>query len=283
VSYRADIEFLIVYVREAHPNLLPEGNTTGVVGNPKDLRERAILATQCVSQYKFTIPMVLDGMDGKVNRDYDAAPVRVTIVDVDGKVVFYAGRGPADFRIPPVESILRNLVAHRGHVAPAAALQWGEPVGGRRCGLSIAPQNLSLGEKVTIVLKFQNVSGRGMALPCDPAETLKRITIRNDGLTLTAVASDAGRDPPRRSRRVPLQKIRPGLDFETEVEAKIVSVSHGVAPVAGTFQAVYSLEVAQETLADLESVSQQPLWRGKTMSGVCVLHVFPSRQGDPKK
>jgi hypothetical protein len=275
---------LIVYVREAHPNLLQDGNPTGVVGNPKDLHERAILATQCVSQYKFTIPTVLDGMDGKVNRDYDAAPVRVTIVDVDGKVVFYAGRGPADFRIPPVESILRKLVAHRGHVPPAAALQWGEPVGGLRCGLSIAPQNLSLGEKVTIVLKFQNVSDRGMALPYDPAATLKRVTIRNDdGLTLTAVASDAERDPPRRSRRIPLQKIRPGLDFETEVEAKIVSVSHGVAPVAGTFQAVYSLEVAKETLTELESVSPQPLWGGKAMSGVCVLHVSSPRQDDPKK
>jgi hypothetical protein len=271
-------------VREAHPGLLQDGNPTGVVGNPKDLRERVILATQCVSQYKFTIPMVLDGMDGKVNRDYDAAPVRVTIVDVDGKVVFYAGRGPADFRIPPVESILKKLAVNQGHVPPAPALQWGEPISGLRCGLSIAPQNLSLGEKVTIILKFQNVSAKGMALPYDPAETLKRVTIRSDGgLTLTAEASDAERDPPRRSRRIPLQKIRPGLDFETEVEAKIVSLSNGVAPVAGTFQAICSLDVDKEILTELESASRQPLWSGKITSGVCAIHVSSPPQPDPKK
>jgi hypothetical protein len=264
--------------------LLQDGNPTGVVGNPKDLRERVILATQCVSQYKFTMSMVLDGMDGKVNRDYDAAPVRVTIVDVDGKVVFYAGRGPADFRIPPVESILKRLAANRGHVPPAPALQWGEPVGGLRCGLGIAPQNLSIGEKVTILLRFQNVSSRGMALPYDPAETLKRVIIRNDGgLTLTAEASDAERDPPRRSRRIPLQKIRPGLDFETEVEAKIVSLSNGVAPVAGTFQAICSLDVDKEILTELESASRQPLWSGKITSGVCAIHVSSPPQPDPKK
>ena len=65
--------------------MLRDGNQTGIVGNPKDLKEHTILATQCVSQYKFTIPMVLDGMDGKVNQDYQAAPVRVTVVDIDGK------------------------------------------------------------------------------------------------------------------------------------------------------------------------------------------------------
>jgi len=275
---------VIVYVREAHPELLKDGNRTGIVGNPKDLKERIILATECVSQYKFTIPMVLDGMDGKVNRDYDAAPVRVTVVDVDGKVVFYAGRGPADFRILPVENILRKLVAHQGHVPPAPVPQWGEPVSGLRCGLSIAPQNLSIGEKVTIVLKFQNVSDRGMALPYDPVETLNRITFRNnDGLTLKAVASDAERDPPRRGRRVPLQRMRPGLDFETEVEAKIVSASGVDATVAGTFQAVYSLDVSKEILTELESASQQPLWSGKIMSGVCVLHVSSPQPPDPKK
>ena len=35
---------------------------------------------------KFTIPMVIDGMEGKVNSDYQAAPVRVTITNVDGRV-----------------------------------------------------------------------------------------------------------------------------------------------------------------------------------------------------
>ena len=69
-SYNDQIQFLIVYIREAHPNLLKEGNKTGIVGRPKTFDERVILASECVSKYKFTLPMVIDSMDGKVNSDY---------------------------------------------------------------------------------------------------------------------------------------------------------------------------------------------------------------------
>ena len=69
-SYNDQIEFLIVYIREAHPEMLKEGNKTGILGQPKNLDERVILATECVTKYKFTMPMVIDGMEGKVNDDY---------------------------------------------------------------------------------------------------------------------------------------------------------------------------------------------------------------------
>jgi hypothetical protein len=265
---------VIVYVREAHPELLKDGNRTGIVGNPKDLKERIILATQCVSQYKFTIPMVIDGMDGKVNQDYQAAPVHVTVVDIDGKVAFYAGKGPADFRIPPVERTLQKLAANQGRLPPAPAPQWGEPVNGLRCGLSFDPQKLSIGEEITIILAFQNVSNRPIALPYDPVEALNHIIIRgNDGWTLKAEASGVPRNSLRRGRPVSVQGIRPGQSFETETEARIVRASAGVASMAGPFQAVYTLQVSKEMLPELESAPRRPLWLGKITSGVCVLHV----------
>jgi hypothetical protein len=124
-SYNKDIEFLIVYIREAHPEMLREGNKTGIVGRPKNLDERTILASECVAKYKFTIPMVIDGMEGKVNDDYKAWPVRVTITDIEGKVAFYAGPGPFDFRIPPVERVLKKLVANGGRMPPPPVPKWG--------------------------------------------------------------------------------------------------------------------------------------------------------------
>jgi len=33
--------------------MLGEGNRTGIVGRPENLNERVILATECVSRYKF--------------------------------------------------------------------------------------------------------------------------------------------------------------------------------------------------------------------------------------
>jgi hypothetical protein len=104
-SYNDQIEFLIVYIREAHPEMLRAGNKTGIVGRPKDLDERVILATECVSKYKFTIPMVIDAMEGKVNSDYQSWPVRVTVTDIDGKVAYYGGPGPSGFKLPPVDTV----------------------------------------------------------------------------------------------------------------------------------------------------------------------------------
>jgi hypothetical protein len=259
------------------------------VGNPKNLSERVILATQCVSQYKFTMPMVIDSMDGKVNRDYDAAPVRVTVVDVDGKVAFYAGRGPADFRIPPVEKTIKKLIANQGHMPPVPALQWGQPVNGLRCGISFDPQKLTIGEQVSIALTFQNTSDRPIALRYDPAETLKHIAISNDGgsaLRLEVLDADRrsrmDRGSPRQGRNAPLQGIRPGESFETEIEAKIVPASDAAASVAGTFRAVYSLEVNKKMLPGAESSPRRPLWTGNIASGTCTLEVS-APQGNPPR
>jgi hypothetical protein len=46
--------------------LLKKGNETGIEGRPQDLAERVILATQCVSRYKFSAPMLIDRMDGTI-------------------------------------------------------------------------------------------------------------------------------------------------------------------------------------------------------------------------
>jgi len=177
-SYNDQIEFLIVYIREAHPEMLKEGNETGIVGRPETLDDRIILATECVAKYKFTIPMVIDGMDGKVNSDYKAAPVRVTVTDIDGKVAFYAGRGPRDFRIPPVERTLKKLIANGGRMPPPPAPQWGRPVSGLRCGLSFDLENLTIGEGVAVQLKFENTTDEPIDFYYRPTDAVKCFVIK---------------------------------------------------------------------------------------------------------
>ncbi len=137
--------------------------------------------------------MVIDGMEGKVNSDYQAWPVRVTIVDIDGKVAFYSGPGPSDFRLPPVERVLKKLVANGGRVPQAPAVQWGELVNGLRCGLSIDPESLVPGEDVIVQVKFENTTDRPISLYYQPAEVIKHITISNGtGQTLQMEISDGG-------------------------------------------------------------------------------------------
>jgi hypothetical protein len=204
-SYNGHVEFLIVYIREAHPEKLKEGHRTGVVGRPDNIDERVILATECVTEFKFTMPMVIDGMDGTVNSDYQAAPVRVTITDVDGKVAFYAGRGPYDFRLPPVERTIRKLIANNGHIPAPPEPKWSQPVNGLRLGLSFDPEKFSLGEHVAAQLRFENISDEPIALYHQTGDAAKNFAISNDsGQTLTM---EPVRN--RRSRRRFTQFITP--------------------------------------------------------------------------
>ena len=273
-SYNDDIEFLIVYIREAHPNLLKEGNKTGIVGRPKNFDERIILATECVAKYKFTIPMVIDGMDGKVNNDYKAAPVRVTVTDIDGKVVFYAGKGPRDFKLPPVERTLKKLIANGGHMPPPPRPQWGEPVNGLRCGLSIDPEQFVLGEPVAAQLRFENTTSESINFYHLATEAIKHIIIDNgNGQALKVEASGGGRRSRMRKRGSPIRKIAPGEVFEANIEGKIIDAS-GQAPfAAGPFHAVYIHKVNDEKLAQIESEPNEPLWTGKLISGQYAMHV----------
>ena len=276
-SYNDHIEFLIVYIREAHPNLLKTGNKTGVVGRPKNLDERVILASECVTKYKFTIPMVIDGMDGKVNRDYLAAPVRVTVVDIDGKVVFYAGRGPGDFRLPPVERTLKKLIAHGGHMPPPPEPQWGRPVNGLRCGLSIDPESFVLGEPIAAQLRFENISRKPINFYYQVEDTLKHLIIDNGkGQTLNIKASGGGRWSRMRKRERPIRKIEPGGTFETSIEGRIVADTDQAAFVAGPFHAVYTLTVDDEMLARIQSEPTVAVWTGNLTSGTFAMSMSAS-------
>ena len=281
-SYNDYIEFLIVYVREAHPNLLKPGNKTGILGRPKTLDERVILATACVAKYKFSIPMVIDGMDGKVNNDYQAAPVRITVTDIDGKVAFYAGRGPFDFKLPPVKRTLKKLIANAGRMPPPPVPQWSQPVNGLRCGLSFDPAKLSIGEEVTAQLKFENTTDEPIDFYYQSTDAIKHFVINNDiGQTLKIEASRAaGRFRMRGRRSSPVQTIAPGGTFETKIDGKIVAASDQGTSIAGQFRAVYHNTFDENTLAQIAPAPTQPVWTGQISSGTCTLNVtLPQQDG----
>jgi len=278
-SYNGHIEFLIVYIREAHPEMLKDGHKTGVVGRPDDIDERTILATECVTEFKFTMPMVIDAMDGKVNSDYQAAPVRVTITDIDGKVAFYAGRGPFDFRLPPVERTIKKLIANKGYMPPPPAPKWSQPVNGLRLGLSFDPEKFTLGEQVTAQLKFENTTAEPIAFYHQTGDAVKRFAISNDsGQTLKMEPGPSRRSRRRRGGGSPIQTIAPGQAFETQVEGKIVAASDPDSFNAGQFHAVYNAEVSEQTLSQLESAPGQDAWTGKVSSGMYTVSITSPQQ-----
>jgi predicted CXXCH cytochrome family protein len=273
-SYNDQIGFLIVYIREAHPEMLREGNKTGILGQPKNLDERVILATECVTKYKFTMPMVIDGMEGKVNDDYQAWPVRAAVTDIDGNVAYYGGPGPAGFSVPPVERVLKKLIANGGRLPPTPEPKWGQTTNGLRCGLSLEPQSLLVGEDVVIQLKFENTTNRPLVLYCRPDDLTRNIAIENGaGQALQVEAAGAGESRAGGRSGRPFQRIAPGGVFETEIEGKIVSASSQAAFAGGGFNAVYHLDVNETTLAQVQPRPAQSLWTGSLTSGTFVLNI----------
>jgi thiol-disulfide isomerase/thioredoxin len=108
--YRDKAEFLMVYVREAHPTdgwAMSANASVGVaVAQPKSVEERRKVCTQFTTKLKPTIPVVVDGIDDKVGNAYSGMPARLYVIDANGKVAYKSGRGPFGFRAGEMEQAL---------------------------------------------------------------------------------------------------------------------------------------------------------------------------------
>ncbi len=280
--YGDEVEFIIVYIREAHPEMLRDGNKTGVVGRPDDIDERLILATECVTRYRFTIPAVIDGMDHKVDKDYQAKPVRTTITDRDGKVVYYAGPGPFDFRLSKVDKVLQKLVANGGYMPPAPPPQWGKPVNGLRFGLSVDPPNPQPGEEVAVNLSFQNVQKDPIHLYYSTSDPFAHMAIENaKGQSLELVSAGGNDFMARQSRgrggfRIFPMQIAAGELFVTDIGAKLSADTDGAVAEANPFKARFTFAVDEEMVDPIRRYRDLPYWRGSVTSGAFGLSVTPA-------
>ncbi len=111
-EYSNRIQFLLIYIREAHPKdgwWLGEGviatklakSTSPVVSidtyDPKTFKERQGVATMCQTALKYGIPTYVDDIDDAVNKAYAAWPTRLYLVGLDGRVIYAGGLGPQGF------------------------------------------------------------------------------------------------------------------------------------------------------------------------------------------
>lgn len=122
VAYKDKVQFFLVYISEAHPDILEEQGVGDITGQPKDIGERAILATQCVSELKLSLPVLLDSMDGVAEKAYQGLPDRICIIDLDGKVAYYSERGPWGFKPDEAKEDLKNLLDQDGRIKSIQSL-----------------------------------------------------------------------------------------------------------------------------------------------------------------
>jgi Iodothyronine deiodinase len=104
------VEFLAVYVREAHPIdgwRMESNDRVGVaVAQPKNTFQRVEVATKCHDLLEMSMPVLVDGIDDRIGNAYSGMPDRLYVVDREGEVAFKSGRGPFWFNPGEMEQSL---------------------------------------------------------------------------------------------------------------------------------------------------------------------------------
>ena len=123
--YHEQVQFLMVYIREAHPVdgwwfgrglsrfvmkfYSPRAATD--VYDPQTMEERRAVAGRCIVTLQYGIPTLVDEMDDAVNKAYAAWPTRLYLVGIDGRVVYGAGLGPFDFKPAKLGQAIETYLA----------------------------------------------------------------------------------------------------------------------------------------------------------------------------
>ncbi len=127
-AYKGKVQFLLVYIREAHPS---RGSSAGgrsrfgrvAITQHKTLQERVIAADKCMKGLKLTIPIVLDTMEGTFLKTYGGFPAGTAVVARDGKIAYWNRGAPWGCRPKEAEAAIRKLLADGGGAIPE---KWAE-------------------------------------------------------------------------------------------------------------------------------------------------------------
>jgi hypothetical protein len=110
-QYHERVQFLSIYIREAHPvdgwhlgkglfgtaMRLARLKASTEIYDPKTMEERRNVAGECEDSLKYGIRTYVDEMDDVVNQAYAAWPTRLYLIGLHGQVVYHGGLGPFDF------------------------------------------------------------------------------------------------------------------------------------------------------------------------------------------
>ena len=111
-QYHERVEFLTIYIREAHPKdgwwlgggvagqmmKLSKTKAAFDVFDPQTIEERRQVAGQCQQMLQYDMPTLVDDMDDSVNKAYAAKPTRLYLIGMNGRVRYAGGLGPFGFK-----------------------------------------------------------------------------------------------------------------------------------------------------------------------------------------
>jgi len=112
-QYGEKVEFIVVYIREAHaldgPSPRGVGGDHPAVEEPLTIQERLAVATRCDAKLDLSaFTVVIDDIKDTANTSYAAHPDRLYLVDKEGRIAYAGGRGPREFFPNELEDSIRE-------------------------------------------------------------------------------------------------------------------------------------------------------------------------------
>ena len=113
-QYRNQVEFLVVYITEAHPSDVWQMQSNlkdkVIFASPRNEEERAFVAGSCVRKLGIEIPAVLDEFGNSTESAYTAWPDRLYLIDSQGRVAYKSKPGPFGFHPDDLQAALHKIV-----------------------------------------------------------------------------------------------------------------------------------------------------------------------------
>ncbi|PKB79313.1 MAG: hypothetical protein BZY88_13960 [SAR202 cluster bacterium Io17-Chloro-G9] len=113
--FGGQVEFFVVYVKEAHPTdgWQTDSNVAeGVLHRQhQSYEEREEVAASCSMDLHISLPVLIEEMDNIIDDAYGAAPERLYLVDADGLVAYHGGAGPHFFDLDEWEHAIETCLS----------------------------------------------------------------------------------------------------------------------------------------------------------------------------
>lgn len=119
-EYKDRVQFLVIYIREAHPVDGWDIGSENRIYDPQTIRERRRVAGECEATLQYGIRTYVDEMDDAVMTAYAAWPERLYLVGSDGQVLYAGGLGPWGFKPEELQAAIDKALAGLGVLEPGA-------------------------------------------------------------------------------------------------------------------------------------------------------------------
>ncbi len=114
-QWREHVEFVVVYIREAHPEegwvVTPNRDEGITINDPASREQRVEVAAVCALNLKIRMPVVVDDVDDNIAAAYGALPDRLYLIDTQGRISFQGDEGPWGFNPAALASAIESLLA----------------------------------------------------------------------------------------------------------------------------------------------------------------------------